>query len=129
MIELGQPVPAEVEARLDVLSRRLAADARVAACWLFGSRARGEADGLSDVDVAVLAAGSRAARRRRRGAIAMTVDRDVVIARIARIRDELRHLEPGYPSFRGPPVSRMKASSAHGIAAATSTQPAALPVP
>jgi predicted nucleotidyltransferase len=31
--------------------RRLHGDARVAAVWLFGSLARGDADGLSDVDM------------------------------------------------------------------------------
>lgn len=37
-----------------VLSRRLAAAPDVVAAWLFGSVARGEATGSSDVDVAVL---------------------------------------------------------------------------
>lgn len=60
MIKFGKPVPADVEARLADLVRRLSADARVEAVWLFGSRARGEADALSDVDVAVLAADSPA---------------------------------------------------------------------
>lgn len=58
MIKFGQPVPADVDGRLPELARRLAGDPRVAAVWLFGSRARGEADALSDVDVAVLAAGT-----------------------------------------------------------------------
>src|SRR5205823_1397176 len=35
----------------------LAADARVDAVWLFGSRARDETDDLSDVDLALLAHG------------------------------------------------------------------------
>jgi uncharacterized protein len=58
MIKFGTPVAADVEARFPDLARRLSADARVAAVWLFGSRARNEADALSDVDVAVLASGT-----------------------------------------------------------------------
>ncbi len=58
MIKFGIPVPADVDARILELVRRLGGDARIAAVWLFGSRARGEADALSDVDVAVLAAGT-----------------------------------------------------------------------
>ncbi len=58
MIKFGKPVQGDIEARLDDLTRRLAGDERVAAAWLFGSRARGDADALSDVDVAVLAAGA-----------------------------------------------------------------------
>ena len=58
MIKFGKPVPADVEARYPDLARRLSGDPRVAALWLFGSRARDEADALSDVDVAVLAAGT-----------------------------------------------------------------------
>lgn len=58
MIKFGKPVPADVDARLEELVRRFSGDRRVAAMWLFGSRARGEADALSDVDVAVLAAGA-----------------------------------------------------------------------
>ncbi len=58
MIKFGTPVPADVDARIPDLVRRLAGDTRIAAVWLFGSRARGEADALSDVDVAVLAAGA-----------------------------------------------------------------------
>ena len=58
MIKFGKPVPPDVDDRLHDLARRLAADERVAACWLFGSRARGEADAMSDVDLAVLSAGS-----------------------------------------------------------------------
>ena len=57
MIKFGTPVPSEVDARIPDLARRLSADARVAAVWLFGSRAHGDADALSDVDLAVLAAG------------------------------------------------------------------------
>jgi predicted nucleotidyltransferase len=60
VIKFGKPVPADVDARLPGLVRRLSDDARVAAVWLFGSRARGEADALSDVDLAVLAAGTPA---------------------------------------------------------------------
>jgi uncharacterized protein len=58
MIKFGTPVPSDVDARVPDLVRRLSADARVAAVWLFGSRARGEADALSDIDLAVLAAGA-----------------------------------------------------------------------
>lgn len=58
MIKFGRPVPPEVDARLGALARRLAADPRVGALWLFGSRSRGEADALSDVDLAVLAVGA-----------------------------------------------------------------------
>jgi predicted nucleotidyltransferase len=58
MIKLGTPVPPDVDARLDELVRRLSVDRRVAAAWLFGSRARGDADAMSDVDVAVLAGGT-----------------------------------------------------------------------
>jgi len=36
------------------LIERLAADSRIEAVWLFGSRARNQADALSDVDIAVL---------------------------------------------------------------------------
>jgi predicted nucleotidyltransferase len=56
MIKFGRTVPHDVERKLPALAARLAADRRVAAVWLFGSRARGEADALSDVDLAVLAA-------------------------------------------------------------------------
>lgn len=48
----------DVEARLPRLVEALAGDDRVAALWLFGSRARNEHDALSDVDVAVLARNS-----------------------------------------------------------------------
>lgn len=55
MIRFGRPVPGDVEARLPGLVERLAGDGRIEAVWLFGSRARQEADTLSDVDLAVLA--------------------------------------------------------------------------
>jgi uncharacterized protein YutE (UPF0331/DUF86 family) len=55
MIKFGRRVSADVEARLPRLVEALAADDRVEAVWLFGSRARNEADDLSDVDIAVLA--------------------------------------------------------------------------
>lgn len=58
MIKFGKSVLPDVDARLGALARRFAVDPRAAALWLFGSRARGEADALSDVDLAVLAAGS-----------------------------------------------------------------------
>jgi uncharacterized protein len=54
MIKFGRPVAADVEARLPGLVEALAADDRLEAVWLFGSRARNEADALSDVDLAVL---------------------------------------------------------------------------
>jgi predicted nucleotidyltransferase len=57
MIKFGKPVSVEVEARLPRLVEALAADDQVEAIWLFGSRARNEADALSDVDLAVLARG------------------------------------------------------------------------
>jgi hypothetical protein len=55
MIKFGRPVATDVEARLPRLVEALARDPRIEAIWLFGSRARREADALSDVDVAVLA--------------------------------------------------------------------------
>ena len=55
MIKFGKPVSADVEVLLPRLVERLAADDRIEAVWLFGSRARGESEALSDVDVAVLA--------------------------------------------------------------------------
>jgi predicted nucleotidyltransferase len=61
MIRFGRPVPADLDDRLAALARRLSGDPRIAALWLFGSRARGEADALSDVDLAVLAAGAPSA--------------------------------------------------------------------
>jgi predicted nucleotidyltransferase len=39
---------------MPVLVDEIARDERVEAVWLFGSRARNEADGLSDIDLAVL---------------------------------------------------------------------------
>ena len=54
MIKFGRPVPADVETRLPALVEKLARDDRIEAVWLFGSRARNEADSLSDVDLAVL---------------------------------------------------------------------------
>ncbi|MBI5502280.1 MAG: nucleotidyltransferase domain-containing protein [Deltaproteobacteria bacterium] len=55
MIKFGRSVPADVEQRLPRLVEALAGDPRLEALWLFGSRARGEADALSDVDLAALA--------------------------------------------------------------------------
>lgn len=55
MIKSGRPVPFDVETRLPAAAEILACDPRIEAVWLFGSRARGEADALSDVDLAVLA--------------------------------------------------------------------------
>jgi len=55
MIKFGRPVAPDVETRVPRLVERLARDGRVEAIWLFGSRARHEADALSDVDIAVLA--------------------------------------------------------------------------
>jgi len=55
MIKFGRPVASDVEARVPRLADALARDGRIEAIWLYGSRARGEADALSDVDVAVLA--------------------------------------------------------------------------
>src|SRR5258706_5330823 len=57
----GKPLPADLDERLQRAARRLAADSRIDAVWLFGSRARGEADALSDVDIALLAHGRPAA--------------------------------------------------------------------
>lgn len=45
---------AERDALLDRVRAVLAADARVDAAWVFGSVGRGEADGFSDLDVAVV---------------------------------------------------------------------------
>ena len=56
MIRFGTPLPSDIDERLQRVARKLADDPRVDAVWLFGSRARGEADALSDVDIAVLAA-------------------------------------------------------------------------
>lgn len=55
VIKFGKPVTIDVEARLPHLIDALAGDDRIEAVWLFGSRARQEADALSDIDVAVLA--------------------------------------------------------------------------
>ena len=57
MIKFGRPVSVDVEARLPRLVEALARDETIDAIWLFGSRARNEADALSDVDMAVLARG------------------------------------------------------------------------
>ncbi|MBI5485871.1 MAG: nucleotidyltransferase domain-containing protein [Deltaproteobacteria bacterium] len=54
MIKLGGSVPTDVDQRLARFVEALAGDPRLDAMWLFGSRARGEADALSDVDLAVL---------------------------------------------------------------------------
>ena len=54
MIKFGRPVPADVDRRIPRFIDALAADERVDAVWLFGSRARNEADALSDIDLAVL---------------------------------------------------------------------------
>lgn len=54
MIKSGKPVPTDVETRIPRAAEVLARDARIEAVWLFGSRARAEADELSDVDLAVL---------------------------------------------------------------------------
>jgi predicted nucleotidyltransferase len=51
MFRFGRPVPSDVDARLPQLVTALAADGRIDAIWLFGSRARREADALSDVDI------------------------------------------------------------------------------
>jgi uncharacterized protein len=53
----GKPLPPDIDHRIERLAQRLASDPRVAAVWLFGSHARGEADALSDVDLALLAEG------------------------------------------------------------------------
>jgi hypothetical protein len=55
MIKLGKPITRDIEADLLRVVDAFAADDRVDAVWLFGSRARREADALSDVDIAVLA--------------------------------------------------------------------------
>ena len=54
MIKLSKPVSIDVESRLPRLVEAFANDDRIEAVWLFGSRARREADALSDVDLAVL---------------------------------------------------------------------------
>jgi predicted nucleotidyltransferase len=55
VIKFGRPVPSDVDLRTPVLVDELTRDERVEAVWLFGSRARNEADALSDIDLAVLA--------------------------------------------------------------------------
>lgn len=55
MIRFGHAVAQDVDVGLNKLVSLLAADPRVEVVWLFGSRARGEHDALSDVDLAVLA--------------------------------------------------------------------------
>ncbi|MBI2188430.1 MAG: nucleotidyltransferase domain-containing protein [Acidobacteria bacterium] len=55
MIKFGRPVSSDVETRVPQLVEALVRDGRIEAIWLFGSRARQEADALSDVDIAVLA--------------------------------------------------------------------------
>ena len=55
MIKFGRPVSADVETRLPRFIEAIAPDDRLQAVWLFGSRARNEADALSDVDLAALA--------------------------------------------------------------------------
>ena len=57
MIKFGRPVSVDVETHLPRLVEALTKDNRIEAAWLFGSRARNEADALSDVDLAVLAKG------------------------------------------------------------------------
>jgi predicted nucleotidyltransferase len=57
MIKFGKPVSGDAEALLPRLVDALANDDRIEAVWLFGSRARNEADALSDIDIAVLANG------------------------------------------------------------------------
>ena len=59
MIKFGRPVPVDVETRLPQLVEALAKDDRIEVVWLFGSRARNEADALSDVDLAVLASATQ----------------------------------------------------------------------
>ncbi len=54
MKKLGGRVPEDLEARLSSIARELSGDPNVVAFYLFGSRARGEHDTLSDVDVALL---------------------------------------------------------------------------
>lgn len=54
MIRFGQRVPEDVDERLADFVEAFALDDRAVVLWLFGSRARGEADALSDVDLAAL---------------------------------------------------------------------------
>jgi predicted nucleotidyltransferase len=72
MIKFGKPVSPDVEVRLPRLIDSLARDERIAAVWLFGSRARNEADQLSDVDIAVLASDTLDARALSNGALEWT---------------------------------------------------------
>lgn len=58
VIKFGRPVAADVESRLPRLEDAFSRDPRIDAVWLCGSRARGEADTLSDVDLAILLAGA-----------------------------------------------------------------------
>lgn len=62
MIKFGRPVAVDVEGCFPRLVDALARDRQVDAVWLFGSRARNEADALSDVDLAVLASSDLEAR-------------------------------------------------------------------
>ena len=55
MIKFGRPIAVDVEALLPRLVEAMSADDRMDAVWLFGSRARNEADALSDIDLAALA--------------------------------------------------------------------------
>ena len=55
MIKFGRPMSVDVEALLPRLVEAMSADNRMDAVWLFGSRARNEADALSDIDLAALA--------------------------------------------------------------------------
>jgi len=55
MIKFGRPISVDVEALLPRLVEAMSADNRMDAVWLFGSRARNEADALSDIDLAALA--------------------------------------------------------------------------
>ena len=55
MIKFGRPISVDVEALLPRLVEAMSADNRMEAVWLFGSRARNEADALSDIDLAALA--------------------------------------------------------------------------
>ena len=52
MIKFGSPVSVDIETHLPRLVEALTKDDRLEAAWLFGSRARNEADDLSDVDIA-----------------------------------------------------------------------------
>ncbi len=54
MKKLSGRIPPDLDSRLSALGRALATDANVVALYLFGSRARGDHDALSDVDLALL---------------------------------------------------------------------------